>query len=142
MSSDHENQFDDEFCDRRRPHCGLALTLHQQLITICPAPSHKLFNPTLSRIGQPTNQKTNQLSQAAIQGGFRRRFCKTCVMLFLLRIKTVLPTPDRRSSLFRQPNTGNRDRTIRLRRIDEQSKVYWAQLFLACVETDTSSPEF
>ena len=129
-----------------RTHCGLALTL--QLITICP--SLKLFNLTqfwfynaVIRFWRfMTNCQKWRKSDKRFFGGFRQRFCKTCVMLFLLRIKTVFAHSDRRSSLFSQPNTGNRDRTIRLRRIDERSKLDWAQLFLACVETDTSSPEF
>ena len=51
--------------------------------------------------------------------------------------------PDRPSSSFRQqPNTGNKERTIRLRRIDERSKVNGAELFLEWTETDTTSLEY
>ena len=37
--------------------------------------------------------------------------------------KQFWPEPDRRSSLFRQPNTGNKDRASRAWRIDERSKL-------------------
>ena len=114
-SDDHENQF--EFCDGTTPlWIGLNPAADDTfpITQLEPQPFESnskglVWSKLSSHSFAPSGPKWQKQRYPEVEG-FGRRFCKTCVMLFLLRIKTVLPQPDRRSSLLRsRPNTGNKD---------------------------------
>ena len=134
-----------------RPHCGLALTL--QLMTLFRSHnlSHNPLNPTQRAwFGQncrhtvlPLQDQNGKSSDILRSRGLGEDSARPVSCFSCCVSKQFSSRPDRPSSSFRQqPNTGNKERTIRLQRIDERSKVNGAELFLEWTETDTTSLEY
>ena len=118
-----------------RPHCGLALTL--QLMTLFRSHnlSHNPLNPTQRAwFGQncrhtvlPLQDQNGKSSDILRSRGLGEDSARLVSCFSCCVSKQFWPQPDRRSSLLRsRPNTGNKDRTIRVwwsPRIDDRSKV-------------------
>ena len=117
-----------------RPHCGLALTL--QLMTLFRSHnlSHNPLNPTQRAwFGQncrhtvlPLQDQNGKSSDILRSRGLGEDSARPVSCFSCCVSKQFWPQPDRRSSLLlRRPNTGNKDRTIRVwrSRIDDRSKV-------------------